>query len=307
MLRPEPPGLSSACDAESPADLTPRAWRSIVVRAVSSAVKHRAPATAAAASFYGLVAFAPAIGAFGAAIGLFAGPERLNHQLDAFSDLVPASVLGLIRGEAIRFAHGPKERLGFIAAFFALVSLLSTTSAVRCLMEGLNRAYRVEDARHWTRRRLLATAFAAGIAAALVADALLVIRSGDYLSREPDVLWPTLRLIGRWASLFAVSVAALALLYRYGPDRRRARWRWVTPGSIATAAVGLIVSAVMAVYLARFANYERTYGGLGSVLGLVLWIWSSMIVILGGAELNWAMENATSAVTDVSGRSDPQL
>ena len=288
--------------AASPAQFSARSWRHIAAETFLKTLHHRAPATAAAASFYGLLAFVPAVAAFGAIFGLLAGPEGLQRQLDAFADLVPASVLEMIRGEAVRFAHGPRERLVFVALVFPLVSLVSATSGVRNLMEGLNTAYHAKERRHWVRRRLLAVAFAAGIAAALAADVALVIRSGDYLSREPDVIWPSLRLIGRWTSLFALSMAALALLYRYGPDRPRARWRWVTPGSALAALIGLLTSAEMSIYLAHFANYERTYGGLGSVLGLALWIWAMMIVVLGGAELNWAMECATTAVTDVSGR-----
>lgn len=289
-------------DADAPSQLSPRAWRGILVETVKRALHHRAPATAAAASFYGLLAFVPAIAAFGAAFGLLAGPDALDRQLEAFSDMVPASVLELMRGEASRFAHGPPGRLGFTAVFLSLVALGSATSAVRSLMEVLNTAYRVQETRHWTRKRGLAVLFAAGIALALVFDVALVIRSGDYLAREPDVVWPTVRLILRWVSLFAISGGALALLYRYGPDRPRARWRWVTPGSVVTALLGLLTSAGMSIYLVHFANYERTYGGLGSILGLAIWMWSAMIVVLVGAELNWAMECATSRVTDVSGR-----
>ena len=294
-----PPGVENAA---GPGDFSPRRWMAIAVETVRQTLHHRAPSTAASAAFYAFLAFVPAIACFGATFGFFAGPDGLQRQLDAFADLVPASVLELVRGEAVRFAHGPRQNLLFAAVVFALGSLLSATSGVRTLMEGLNVAYRVQEHRHWTRKRLLALAFAAGIGAALAADVALVIRSGDFLSREPDVFWPTMRLIGRWASLYLIAVAALALLYRYGPDRRRARWRWVTPGSMVVATVVLLTSSGTSLYLASFANYERTYGGLGSALGLAVWLWGSMIVVLAGAELNWAMECATSAVTDISGR-----
>lgn len=289
-------------NAAGPADFSPRGWLGIGRETVRWTLAHRAPATAAAAAFYAFLAFIPAVAGFGAAFGFFAGPDALQRQLDAFGDLVPRSVLELVRGEAVRFSHGPRDRLLLSAVIFGFGSLLSATSGLRTLMEGLNVAYRVHDHRHWVRRRLLAVALAAGVGVAIAADVALVIRSGDYLSREPDVVWPTLRLIGRWASLYAIGVAALALLYRYGPDRRRARWRWVTPGSMIVATVGLLTSSGASLYLAHFANYERTYGGLGSVLGLAVWLWASMIVVLAGAELNWAMECATSVVTDVSGR-----
>ena len=292
-------------NAAGPGDFSPKGWLLIAKETVRWTLKHRAPAAAASAAFYAFLAFVPAVACFGATFGFFAGPDALQRQLDTFGDLVPKSVLELVRGEAVRFSRGPRDELLFSAALFAVGSLLSATSSLRCLMEGLNVAYRVHDHRHCVRRRLLAVALAAGVGLALAADVALVIRSGDFLSREPDVLWPTLRLIGRWVSLYAIAVVGLALLYRYGPDRRRARWRWVTPGSMVAGTVVLLTSSGMSIYLAQFANYERTYGGLGSVLGLAVWLWATMIVVLGGAELNWAMECATTAITDISGRDKP--
>lgn len=298
----EDSSLKTVEAAPTPAHFSGHAWVEIATQAVRRALKHRVPAQAAAVSFYGLLAFIPAVAAFGAAMGLVSGPNGLNRQLNAFADVAPISVLQMIGGEAARFASGSPQQLISVALLFSLFALGSVTSAVRSLMEGLNLAYGAMETRHWIRRRLLSAAFATGIALAFLSDVGLVVRSGGYLSREPDVVWPTVRLVTRWLSLFGLSTVALALLYRYAPDRPRARWRWVTPGSLITAFLGLAVSAAMSIYLARFANYERTYGGLGSILGLALWMWSSMVIVLFGAELNAAMERSTSLVTDVSSR-----
>ena len=289
-------------DAASPSRISARGWMWIAVETVKATLKHRAPATAAAISFYGLLAFIPAVAAFGATYGFFAGPDALDRQLDAFQGLVPVGVIQLVRGEAVRFAHAPAEKLLFNALVFAAVAVTGASSGVRVLMSGLNTVNRTTEGRHWLKRRLLSFLFAGGIALALGADVALIVRSSGFLDREDDVFWPTVRLVLRWASLFGLSVGALSLLYRYGPDRTRARWRWVTPGGVLAAGVGLATSAGMSAYLAHFSNYERNYGGLGSVLGLVVWMWASVIVILGGAELNHAMECRTSAITDITGR-----
>lgn len=298
-----PPDDAVLCeDAAAPADISWRGWGQIAVAAVRAGLNHKTPSTAAAASFYGLLAFIPAVAAFGASFGYIAGPRALNRQLEAFDDLVPLGVLDLVHKEAARFAQGDSHRLLSAAAFFTLVAVVGASSSVRTLMNGLNTIYRAEETRSFIHRRILSFVFAAGIVAALAADIALVIRSGDFAVGERTLIWPLLRLVLRWASLFAVSVVALTLVYRYGPDRRLARWRWVTPGSMMAASVGLLTSAGMSVYLAQFAHYERTYGGLGSVLALVIWMWASMIVVLGGAELNFAIECKTSAVTDISSR-----
>ena len=286
--------------AEHPWRISPRGWRELLWAALKQALKHRTPSQAAAAAFYAFLAFAPAVAAFGSAYGLVADPRLLQHRLDAFADVAPPGVLRIVQREVLRFASGPPARLLAAAVTFGAVSLTSATSAMRQIMIGVGVAYRVTDARPWWVRRLVSFVFAAMTGALTVAACALVLKSADMADRG---FWPVVRLVLRWTALFAASLAALALLYRYGSGRpTRARWRWVTPGSALAALVGLIVSAGVTVYMARFSAYERDYGGLGSVLGLVVWLWAGMLVVIGGAELNRALEDKTSADTSVGGR-----
>ena len=89
----------------------------------------------------------------------------------------------------------------------------------------------------------------------------------------------------------------IALLYRYGPSREHARWRWVTPGSLAATVLWLTASLVFSLYTSRFSHYDRTYGSLGAVVGLMIWIWISAIVVLLGAELNGEIERQSGVDT----------
>lgn len=88
-----------------------------------------------------------------------------------------------------------------------------------------------------------------------------------------------------------------SVLYRYGPSREHARWRWITPGGIAAAIGWLVMSVLFSWYVANFGHYDRTYGSLGAVIGFMTWIWLSLIVILFGAELNSELELETLADT----------
>jgi membrane protein len=99
-------------------------------------------------------------------------------------------------------------------------------------------------------------------------------------------------------------VLGLALLYRYGPSRRNAQWKWVSVGSVFAATTWIIVSLGFSYYLARFANYDATYGSLGAVIGLMMWMWLSAIVVLAGAELNAEIEHQTARDT-TEGRPKP--
>jgi membrane protein len=90
----------------------------------------------------------------------------------------------------------------------------------------------------------------------------------------------------RWPLLFVAILSALALLYRFGPSRAEARWRWISPGSIFAAFAWIVGSGLLSLYLSNFADYDATYGSLGAAIGLMMWMWLTTSVVLMGAELN---------------------
>jgi membrane protein len=98
----------------------------------------------------------------------------------------------------------------------------------------------------------------------------------------------------RWPILFVLAVAGLSVLYRYGPSRTQARWRWLTVGSAIAAILWLVASVLYSTYLTFFADYTATYGSLGALIGLMMWLWLSVIAVLVGAELDSEMEHQTA-------------
>ena len=110
--------------------------------------------------------------------------------------------------------------------------------------------------------------------------------------------------IGRWPVLFVAVALAIAVLYRYGPSREKAQWRWITWGG-AIAALGCdVISILFSWYTTHFGSYNKTYGSLGAVFGFMTWIWLSAMVILLGAEIDAEMEHQTTHDTTI-GRSKP--
>ena len=104
----------------------------------------------------------------------------------------------------------------------------------------------------------------------------------------------TWRLLVFWPVLLILLLIGLAVLYRYGPDRRVARWQWVTVGSLFAAVTWIVASFLFSWYLSNFANYNATYGSLGAVVGVMVWLWISTTVMLLGAELNAEIEHQTA-------------
>ena len=103
--------------------------------------------------------------------------------------------------------------------------------------------------------------------------------------------------VARWPILLVVVVAALAVVYRFGPSRRKPQWTWVTAGSVAAAFLWIAASMLFSWYVASFDSYNRTYGSLGAGVGFMVWIWISVVIVLVGAELNAEMEHQTARDT----------
>jgi len=107
--------------------------------------------------------------------------------------------------------------------------------------------------------------------------------------------------VGRWPVLLIVLMFALVLIYRFGPNRERAKWRWITWGSAIAALLWLGASALFSWYAENFGNFNRTYGTLGAVIGFMMWLWISAMVILIGAELDAEFERRDSSSSNLSG------
>jgi membrane protein len=99
--------------------------------------------------------------------------------------------------------------------------------------------------------------------------------------------------IGGFLLVLALMVGGLAALYRYGPSRERAKWRWITPGAVLAIVVTLIVSGLFSWYVANFGSYNATYGSLGALFGFMTWLWITATILIVGAELNAETEHQT--------------
>jgi membrane protein len=143
-------------------------------------------------------------------------------------------------------------------------------------------------------------AFTAGaITALLVALGAVVVTP---LVLEPvgfATLTESIVRLVRWPALMLGMLVGLAILYRYGPRRREARWKWLSVGAVVATLAWFAGSAALSYYLANYANYDATYGSLGTAIGTMIWMWMSAIVVLFGAALNSEIEHQTARDTTV--------
>jgi membrane protein len=281
--------------ATHPLQIPWKGWYDILWRTYREMNSDRLLSIAGGVSFFVLLAIFPAITALVSAYGLFFNASTITNNLSLLNEVVPGNVLGIVHEQASRIASNSGGALSIGIVVGILVSLWSAMSGVKAMIDALNVIYEQKECRSFLKLNLVALVFTfAGFAAFLLAIATIVVLPLILSPIGLASLTETVTRIARWPLLLVVLLIGLAALYRYGPDRRKARWEWVTVGSVFAAVTWIIASFLFSLYLASFANYNATYGSLGAVVGLMIWLWISTIVVLLGAELNAEIEHQTA-------------
>jgi membrane protein len=292
-------------DASAPQDIPARGWRDIVWRLLWSISEDRVLSTAGSVAFFALLAVFPGLATVVSLYGLFADAGSVGGWLALLDGVVPDGVLELVGDELARVASQRSGALGLAFLLGLAVALWSANSGMSALFDALNVVYKEREKRSLALFYAMTFLFTLGTVCFVLADVGAVV-----------VLPVALKLFGvatsaervlavaRWPLLLLVVVLGLALIYRFGPSRRPAKWRWVTWGSTFAAVLWVGVSMLYSWYVASFDSYNRIYGSLGAGVGLMTWIWLSVVVVLAGAELDAEMERQT-AVDTTSGRPKP--
>lgn len=291
-------GTGAPPAADGPAEIPPGGLWNVLKRTYAEVTNDHVMLVAAGVTFYALLALFPALAAIVSVYGLFADPATLQDHLAGLEGILPGGALSIIRDQFEALAANGASSLGFAFALGLATSLWSANAGVKAIFEALNIAYEEQEERGFVRLTLVALCFTVGglmfVAFALVAliglpIVLAAIPLGDTLETMLSLL--------RWPALLIAVAVLIALLYRYGPSREPAEWRWVSWGSGAAAILWVLFSALFSWYASNFGSYDATYGSLGAVIGFMTWIWISTIVVIICAELNSELEHQTVADT----------
>jgi membrane protein len=281
-------------EAERPGAIPLKGWKDILWRAFREIRQDDVAGIARGVAFSALLALFPALGAFVSLYGVFADPALAREQLATLGGFVPAEGLEILGEQMNRLATAGDTGLSLAFVGGLIISIWSANGGMKALFQGLNVAYEEREKRSFIRVNLWSLAFTLGAMLFFAAASGLVIVAPVALQAmhlDPELL-PLAWL--RWPALVATLMLGLALLYRYGPSRERARWRWISVGSVAASLGWIAGSALFSWYLANFANYDAAYGSLGALFGFMMWIWLSCVVVLCGAELNSEIEHQTA-------------
>ena len=281
--------------ANRPSELPALGWRDILWRVWTEINEDRILLVAAGATFYLLLALFPFLAAFVSLYGFVADPRTIADQISFLAGLMPSGGIDVVKDQLRALAAQDRETLGVGFLLGLGVALWSANSGVKALFDGLNVAYDENEKRGFVRLNLLSFVFTVGailigvafiVSVGIVPAILALFSLGPWT--ELLVRW------GRWPVLLAATAAGVTLIYRYGPSREPAKLRWLTWGAALASLVWIVASSAFSYYLQNFADYNATYGTLGAVVGFMIWTWISVIILLGGAELNAEMEHQTA-------------
>ena len=272
------------------------AWKDIAARTYKRTWDDNVALVAAGVAFYGFFALLSLLGLIVFVYGLAADPMSVIKNMQALTGVLPTDVASIIGDQlmtAVRASQKTKG-IGILIAF--LVATYGGTNGAASVITALNIAYEEKEKRGLVRFYLLAismTLSALIIALAALAGTAALAFLQHLLPEAPHVAVVAGKIVG-YLFLTVVGAAIASTLYRFGPSREDAQWKWITPGSLFAAVALLLLTWAFGIYVSRFTNYHASYGSLGAVVALLTWMYLSAYAFVFGAELNSEIEHQTA-------------
>jgi membrane protein len=246
---------------------------------------------AAALTYYGLLALFPALIALVSLLGLFADPQVTAQKItEIVTQIGPSSGAETFSGP-IESITSNQSAAGILFVVGLLGALWSASGYVGAFMRASNVIYETPEGRPIWKLRPLQMLVTLVVVLLVATLALSLVLTGPIvdsvagplgISSTATTIWE----IAKWPVMLAIAMTIIAVLYYVTPNVKLRGFRWVTPGSIVAVLVWLLASAAFAFYVANFGSYDKTYGTLGGVVVMLIWLWITNLALLFGHELN---------------------
>jgi membrane protein len=274
-----------------------RDWASILVSTGARIGRDNVSVLAAGVAFYIFVAIPSSLTAIVSVYGLMFNPAQVESQVGSLIGLLPADVIRILTNFLQLLAAKPQTTLGLRLVIGLMVALWSAQSAASSMIAALDAAYEQRETRGYLRFQLAALILALYSIVFTLATLLLSAVTPvvlDWLLPFADKLKFAVAVL-RWPLLVSLVALAIAGIYRFAPAREGSERPWGAYGVILTTVVWIGSSALFALYVAKVATYDVSYGPLGAVVVLLLWLYIAAFVVLAGAELNAELESRMAA------------
>ena len=283
---------SSGSDATSPRRIPLRGWARVLGRVGRHVLSDRLMVLSAGISFFAVLSIAPVLVTALSVYGAVNTPAEALEQLSGVVEMLPTELRPIVADQLTTIASASTHVLTWRGLTGLIAALWTATTAATYLIDALTLAYHESETRSFLRRTALALAFVLG--GALLLGAVIAIAGvvSDVLDRAPGLI-RTVAPVLVWITLAALMALVLDVLYRFAPDRKRARWRWITGGATVTTVLWLATSVGLFAYVQSLGSYESTYGSLAGVAISMFWLWISVFLVIVGAAVNAESERQT--------------
>jgi membrane protein len=244
---------------------------------------------AAQLAYYLILALFPFILVLVSLLGTFGSEELASEVLGYFQQVMPEQAYEIIKDFTDNIISGKAEAPGLFT-FGILFTLWAASGAFAALINALNRAYDVQETRPFWKVRGIAILMTLGLSVLILIGVLLLVLGPQIgeaianvfgLERTFLVVWE----VARWPVALFFMMFTVALLYYFAPDVDQP-FRWITPGGLIGIILWVLASVGFNFYVSNFGSYNKTYGSIGAVIVLLLYLYISSLTILFGATLN---------------------
>ncbi len=287
---------------DAPWQIPARGWWEILKRVWGALSANHVGLLAAGVAYYAFLSIAPMFAAIALTYGLIGDPAMVARHMQSIIAVVPSDAASLINDQLMGVVTVAKPAVGFGLLLAMAVALYGATRAASAIMEALNIVYREQEGRNIFAfyRTSIGITFSAVLVAVVgvISATVMGLIQKLLIGWGPGVLFAI--RASTWVCAGLLASLIFGLIYRFGPNRRHARWQWLTVGSVTATIFWLLVTLGVSFYVSEFGNYNETYGSLGAVVVLQLWLFVSAYVVLLGAQINAEAERQTSAETCIA-------
>lgn len=282
-----------------------KGWWDILLRVKNEQSKDNLSIVGAGVAFYWFLAAFPALAAAVSIYGLAADPEQLQRQIESLSKVMPQQAFQLLQDQLDTLVQHSGGALGLGMIVGILLTIWSANKGMKAMVTALNIVYNEAESRGFIKLNAvsLLLTFCAIIFGLMAISLVIAVPALMGMLNLPATI-QVLFIYLRWPLLGIFLIFGLAAAYHFCPDRDNPKWRWISWGSVTATFLWLLVSILFSVYVANFGSYSKTYGSMGAVVILLMWLYLSAYIILLGAELNAETEHQTQKDSTV-GRPQP--
>jgi membrane protein len=277
-----------AISAVAPNAAPPKDARGFLARLWNKMGDENIGLMAAGVAFYCFLSLVPLLGALIPSYGLIADPATVADHIRTIVAIVPKDAAKLILDQLISVVTSSSDKTGLGLLLALLLAIYGATRASSAMMSALNVIYGQREQRGLVVGTLTSCAIIVGAVLVAITGLLAATLLGWLQSLVGDVgqAAATIIKIGTWIVATLLASTAIGATYRFGPSRAPHGWQWLSFGSGLATLLWLAATIGLGIYVARFGNYNATYGSLSAVVVLMMWFYVSAYAILLGATVN---------------------